>query len=89
VSQLEDCVKFNLGLHGYLKVVPEVNWTYPVVLEWEPLLNTLGKELKTEIREKMLGKSGDKHHAEYLSGVFPRPPLPCLVLSKNERARQK
>lgn len=86
VSKLREGTKLSLGSHGHLKILPRSTSGYPVLMEWQPVLNTVGKGVKIELRERALGKSGERHHSEYIKGEYPRSPLPCLLLSKGKRA---
>ncbi|PSN67033.1 hypothetical protein BS50DRAFT_380456 [Corynespora cassiicola Philippines] len=84
VTNLSRGTKFSLGSHGQLRILrtPSVGIRYPVVVEWEPVINTKAKEVKRELRERALGKSEEEHHSEYMEGAYLRSPLPCLLLSK-------
>jgi len=88
-TNLSKGTKFSLGSHGHLKVLPRSTDGYPVLMEWQPVLNTLGRDLKVEIKERALGKSGDRHHSEYIEGAFWRSPLPCLILSSTKQDTKK
>ena len=90
ITSLKKRSKFSLGTHGYLTVyrLPAAPCD-PLLMEWEPLLNTLSKEMKTEFNERALGKSGDKHHSEYIGGAFLFSPMPCLIISKTIKQRRK
>ena len=79
---------FSLGIRGDLTVCePPVVLCDPLLVEWEPVLNTLGKELKTDFNERVLGKSGDKYHSEYNGGIWKFSPVPCLLISKTVNQR--
>lgn len=78
----EKC-KFALGDHGYLTVLRPP--TIPgglIPVDWSPLLNTFGKEMKIEFNERRMGVTGEKHHSEYLQGVFLQRPLPFIIISE-------
>jgi hypothetical protein len=84
-TNLSKGTRFSLGSHGHLKVFQKSTEGHPVLMEWQPVMNTLGRDLKVEIKEKALGKSGNRHHSEYIEGTFWRSPLPCLILSSTKR----
>ncbi|OCL08922.1 hypothetical protein AOQ84DRAFT_317685, partial [Glonium stellatum] len=74
---------FSLGIRGLLTLYREPLATCdPLLMEWEPLQNALGKELKADFNERVLGKSSDRHHSEYTGGQWNASPVPCLLISK-------
>ena len=88
MMNIKKCSNFSLGIRGYLTLykLPVVSCD-PLLVEWEPVLNTLGTELKTDFNERVLGKSGDKYHSEYNGGIWKFSPVPCLLISKTVNQR--
>lgn len=88
MMNIKKCSNFSLGIRGYLTLYkrPVVSCD-PLLVEWGPVLNTLGKELKTDFNERVLGKSGDKYHSEYNGGIWKFSPVPCLLISKTVNQR--
>ena len=80
--------RFHLGDHGNLRTLSSATKRTPAFMEWEPIISEKWQELKNiNVNQDLLGKNHERHHQEYIRGVWEVDALPVLLLSKSSKTR--